>query len=915
MIYFVDWGCVAVTFKLHHRGFVAVIALAYGGAIASAQEKITFDDHVKPLLNQRCASCHNVSKKSGDLDVTNYTALMSGGGSGESIAAGDPAGSYLFQLVNHDAEPAMPPDSPKIPDEEIGILRAWIEQGALENQASKARTMGPRIAAVESVATERPSTVIVPGHLPQEPVVVPARGNAVFASHTHPWAPLVATAGASQVLLHDTATGELKGVLPFSEGQINVLRFSRNGGILMGAGGRAGAQGVVALWDVASGERLTTLKQESDAILAADISPDHRFVAIGGPQRLVRIYRVQDDKLVHEIKKHTEWVTAIEYSPDGVLLASADRNGGMMVWEAKTAREYLTLAGHPQQVTSLSWRWDSNALGSGSLDGTVKLWEMENGGQIANWAAHSGGVQSVEFTRDGRVATAGRDRTGKLWNQGGQQVVAFGGLTDIGTAVSHCDETDRLLVGDWSGNFVAVGADGLEVARLQLRPQPLSNRLEAIHAELAKLDQEYLPKRTKLDALMQEQTRLETELAAAREKLVVAMAGLTELQGAVQASEQEMARQSEVKATAERNLATLMRQLQVAVAGLESLGAATTRGEDPQWDAVIEGLQGLIEARQTQQAEMQGVVKTSVETLEGLAKKLADDRERIPVMESEIATINGAIASAEQALAPVLAGIEAESPVVSGLETTRQPLVVEAGRLAGEIEFVAKLQGLEQRRLEILRVLEEREVALDAALSAQGLVEAEVIEAANAADALAAQMAERTTQLKTAQVELDALETAQQQAKANAEAAVATKAKLMEGLIALDAGRESAKKASESLPGDTALAEAIAKLDEAAVAKRAELATLEEGLVKLAEEVNRLEQERAARRELLTNWEIELGSLGENRAKVVADRDAKQGRVAELSSAATAARTAVDEMVASLEALRQERAALQGLTL
>src|SRR5690606_21021928 len=112
------------------------------------------------------------------------------------------------------------------------------------------------------------------------------------------------------------------------------LRFSRNGAILLAAGGRGGHSGFVVLYDVKTGKRLTRIGDELDVVLAADINNSHTLVALGGPQKVVRIYSVETGELVHEIKKHTDWIYALEFSPDGVLLATADRNGGMFVWEA-----------------------------------------------------------------------------------------------------------------------------------------------------------------------------------------------------------------------------------------------------------------------------------------------------------------------------------------------------------------------------------------------------------------------------------------------------------------------------------------------------------------------------------------------------------------------------------------------------
>ena len=98
------------------------------------------------------------------------------------------------------------------------------------------------------------------------------------------------------------------------------------------------------VYDVTTGKRVTEIGDEVDIVLAADISPDHKLVALGGPSKLVRVYATADGSVVREIKKHTDWVTAVEFSPDGVLLATGDRNGGLFAWEAGTGREFTPSA-------------------------------------------------------------------------------------------------------------------------------------------------------------------------------------------------------------------------------------------------------------------------------------------------------------------------------------------------------------------------------------------------------------------------------------------------------------------------------------------------------------------------------------------------------------------------------------------
>ena len=91
------------------RFYVSLILLFVTSGNLLAQEKkgekITFEDHVKPIFRDHCFSCHNQNKKEGDLDLTNFTSLMQGGGSGAVIEPGAVGDSYLFALVNHDEEP------------------------------------------------------------------------------------------------------------------------------------------------------------------------------------------------------------------------------------------------------------------------------------------------------------------------------------------------------------------------------------------------------------------------------------------------------------------------------------------------------------------------------------------------------------------------------------------------------------------------------------------------------------------------------------------------------------------------------------------------------------------------------------------------------------------------------------------
>jgi len=504
---------------------VVVCCLAATGM--AEDEKITFDDHIKPMLVRRCSTCHNGDRTEADLDVTSFITLMQGGGSGEVIAPFAAEESYLVSLVTHEDSPEMPPGGNKIPDAEIELLRQWVDQGALENLGSTAKRKKPKIdlTAVAQSANERPDQPPLPPRLPLEPVIHTARKSQIRSIATNPWSPIVAIALPKQVLLYDTKTFELKGVLPFKFGNPEHLRFSRNGGLLLMAGGVGGASGKVVIWDVAKGAVVTTIGDELDAVLAADISADHNLVALGGPKKIVRVFSVAEGSQLYQINSHTQWITAIEFSPDGKSLATADRNGGLIISDAATGNENLNLAGHKQSVSSIAWRSDGKVIASVSEDKTAKLWSTETGKQVKSWEAHGNGVTSVAFTSDGRILTTGRDQKVKRWKQDGKGDGEFKGLTDVAMAVAWCGETQRIIAGDWRGAILVWKPGQAEkIGTLDANPPLIAHRIAKFSEslttamdELKMAEQALAVESEKLQQLKQESVAKTSELAGATE--------------------------------------------------------------------------------------------------------------------------------------------------------------------------------------------------------------------------------------------------------------------------------------------------------------------------------------------------------------------------------------------------------------
>ena len=217
------------------------------------------------------------------------------------------------------------------------------------------------------------------------------------------------------------------------------------------------------MFDVKTGRRVADVGDEVDSVLAADVSPDHQHVVLGGPAKVVKVFSTETGKLIHRIKKHTDWITALAFSPDGRYFASGDRSGGIHVRETDNGAIVFALDEHKVRITDLSWRPDGNVLASGAEDGNLILWSINDGFPLRNIVAHSSteaprysrrtGVLSIDFAADGRIFTTGRDGMARLWSSDGTQLQQFAIDGGLPLSSAFIDKDNAAVVGAFDGSL------------------------------------------------------------------------------------------------------------------------------------------------------------------------------------------------------------------------------------------------------------------------------------------------------------------------------------------------------------------------------------------------------------------------------------------------------------------------------
>jgi len=448
-------------------GLIALGLAPFCGIAGEAKKVLTYDDDVKPILRARCFKCHGEDEKKDGLNLSSYTDLLKGGSSGEVVKAGRPSGSSMYLAMAHEGNDInpMPPKQPKISDGEVETIKNWIDQGLVE-AAGKASKAGPKrslefkVAGTGADAGPAP----MPEKLPAINLPELKRSNAITALAVSPRGPLAAVAGQERITLYNTTTKTILGVLPFPEGVPCVLRFSRNGSVLLAAGGRGVKLGKAVLYDVKTGARLGDFGDETDVVLAADISPDQKWIAIGGPTKVVKVFSTRDGKLAYKITKHTDWITSLEFSPDGSKLATGDRNGGLHLWETETGGITYSLSEHKDGVNSMSWRGDGEVLATGGEDGQLIFWDTKEGWPVTSSSPHvpkpkgqtfgklPGGVLCVQFANDGKMLSVGRDNIVRLWSADGKKVAESEALALLPTRLAVTPDSTMVLIGDLKGN-------------------------------------------------------------------------------------------------------------------------------------------------------------------------------------------------------------------------------------------------------------------------------------------------------------------------------------------------------------------------------------------------------------------------------------------------------------------------------
>jgi WD40 repeat protein len=188
---------------------------------------------------------------------------------------------------------------------------------------------------------------------------------------------------------------------------LNAARFDSSGDRIVYADDGRNRSSRVVVRNLRSGREVALGGVPKDQVWDAQFSPDGEHVAAVFESGAVMVWRVdRPAKSERELRGHGGHLNALAYSRDGQI-ATAGADGTVRVWSPGGPE--VVLQGHDESVTTVVFTPNGRRVLSSSQDGTVRLWDGGGGEALAVLETSEGAVYDVALSRDGKIATLGKD--------------------------------------------------------------------------------------------------------------------------------------------------------------------------------------------------------------------------------------------------------------------------------------------------------------------------------------------------------------------------------------------------------------------------------------------------------------------------------------------------------------------------
>jgi twitching motility protein PilT len=258
---------------------------------------------------------------------------------------------------------------------------------------------------------------------------------------------------------------------------INAVAMARG----VPVAGTAGRDGLVKLWNLASGAVIdSVLAHQANATTMA-FFPDGMRLISGGQEGKVKFYSLRQKRFEADVQAHSGWVWRVTTSEAGNQLLTAGADCVARVWLLGRKEPPISLKGHEGEVVYGSFSRDGLLAATCDKTGCVKVWRSASGELVRSFRAHEGAVNSVNFSPSGaHLVTAGADKMIKVWviqdgslsaeSEGGYDYISECVFSPSGKQLASCGGEGLVKLWEVSDRPTTVAMPELEKAARMSSP-------------------------------------------------------------------------------------------------------------------------------------------------------------------------------------------------------------------------------------------------------------------------------------------------------------------------------------------------------------------------------------------------------------------------------------------------------------
>lgn len=232
---------------------------------------------------------------------------------------------------------------------------------------------------------------------------------------------LISGSQDGDIYLWNVETGQVITTLLGHQEAIAAIAVSTNGQILVSAA----ENGVIKVWDLVNRKELHTLNKELSSkkqsyrpITSLAVSSNGQTLVTGGQEKYIRLWNLETKQVIRTLEVDSG-VESLAISKDSQIIVSGNYSGNINIWKLNNGKYERRLfeSGDKQEIHSVAVDSNGEKIVSSSCRDKIRVWNPNTLEDSPLKPESASNICLVSISNDGKtVAGLSANQTIKLWN-------------------------------------------------------------------------------------------------------------------------------------------------------------------------------------------------------------------------------------------------------------------------------------------------------------------------------------------------------------------------------------------------------------------------------------------------------------------------------------------------------------------